>query len=371
MKKLTLFAVIASALFFSCQKNSSPAPDAKNVPGGITSKNQPALTTDVYVAGYTLATNSRTLPAYWKNGVLTTLPSNPAFSASTSSIAVSGTDVYVAGADNNTACYWKNGVEHVFPQPNPNFPVSYAAGIAISATGDVYIVGSYVAGFINSNSSYNVAVMWKNNVMSLLAFNKFGSLATGIYIDGSDVYVCGSAVVNNGEYDIPIYWKNNIWHPFIHNYPDNGQPIQGLATAITLDGNHNFYMTGGQQPTFGAPNFVPCYWKDANFVTFNGNPGTPITPHSIAVDNSQSVYIGDPSPTIPAVYVKNGVRKPITGSRGPINGIAVSDGDVYTAGFSASLAPDGGEVGAYFKNNTPVILEGNGPFPTAIIVVKH
>ena len=91
MKKLILLAVIASALFSSCQKNNL-APAAKNVPGGSSAKNRPILTTDVYIAGdaqLSGATTPTTVAYYWKNAVAVQLLTSGTGNSHAQAVAVS------------------------------------------------------------------------------------------------------------------------------------------------------------------------------------------------------------------------------------------------------------------------------------------
>jgi len=59
---------------------------------------------DIYVAGFHVV-GGITHACYWKNGATVGLASD----ASANSIAILGNDVYVAGYIKNKAVYWKNG----------------------------------------------------------------------------------------------------------------------------------------------------------------------------------------------------------------------------------------------------------------------
>jgi len=64
----------------------------------------------VYVAGVgSNANRSFAVAEYWKNGIQVNL-SDGSSDTQANEIAVSGTDVYVAGTLAGLAAYWKNGV---------------------------------------------------------------------------------------------------------------------------------------------------------------------------------------------------------------------------------------------------------------------
>ena len=97
MKKifLLILIIISVAAIHSCKKDKSGEP-------GDTSTGSEV---DVYVAG-----GDGVVAKYWKNGQAVSLTDGIA-----SSIAVVGSDVYVAGSEYNgsfwVAKYWKNGQE--------------------------------------------------------------------------------------------------------------------------------------------------------------------------------------------------------------------------------------------------------------------
>lgn len=376
MKKLILSLIIASALFASCKKNDAVSPSG-SVNKSIGAKNLALSTADVYVAGdYQLVpTYNDAIPqfaaAYWKNGNYVTLPSTPGFYTSLAqAVAVSGSDVYVVGYDHGTnidhntptpsgiPCIWKNSVEQ--PLPIPSGSIGEATGIVISGT-DIYVSGYYIT---NDATHTRRAMLWKNGVATMLAFNKFDSIATGIALDGTDVYVCGNAVFNGVM--CAVYWKNNIWHPFA------GTAVTSRASAITVDANHNYYISG-------AYNKLGCYWKDGNLVPLTGDdyqaPILPIDelwfPNNIAASTNM-VYVSgvyrQPSSSDPEndryplymAYWKNGQAIPFMGNidAGGPTSIAIAGTDVFTAG---SYDTGNGFIPYYSVNQQTAILQNPAP----------
>src|SRR5579859_1602389 len=166
MKNVTIFLfVIAVTLLFSCSKNDSPPARAVYVldkreykywKNGVSSSTLPlepssiaASGSDIYVAGYSYQSNlPYPTPAYSKNGTVTLLDSM----TTANSITVLGSDVYVTGSYNYSAAYWKNGVMTKLPRlsgPGTNV----ATAITISGS-DVYVSGTYGANVL--------PVYWKN-----------------------------------------------------------------------------------------------------------------------------------------------------------------------------------------------------------------
>jgi hypothetical protein len=69
----------------------------------------------VYIAGY-----DGDAPCYWIDGVQYSLPVTAGSDGEACAIAVSGSDVYIAGYyesedDTLMPCYWLNGVQYVLP----------------------------------------------------------------------------------------------------------------------------------------------------------------------------------------------------------------------------------------------------------------
>jgi hypothetical protein len=75
-------------------------------------------------------------------GDYTVTVSAPSYAPKTSAAVriTEAPDIYVAGSENNRACYWKNGEIHYLPVDNA---ISSAYAITIAGT-DVYIAGGYM-----------------------------------------------------------------------------------------------------------------------------------------------------------------------------------------------------------------------------------
>ncbi len=149
-------------------KNGVPA----TLPGGAVAVSLFVSGTDVYASGYGFdPTYSYTVAKIWKNGVVSSLSSNP-YDASVTSLFVSGTDVYGAGYEGNAsgedAKVWKNGVA-VLTTPDEAYSV-YVSGTDVYAVGMVLISGA------------PSAMMWKNGVATSLAPGAPASVAQSVFV---------------------------------------------------------------------------------------------------------------------------------------------------------------------------------------------
>jgi len=159
--------------------------------------------TDVYAIGQiddTILNFGSVVPVatYWKNGEINLLGTSAVYALPTG-IAVSGSNVYISGnkmgvldiggifvlngAD--TAMYWANGV-----------PITLGTG----HTSSIFISGNDV--YVSGTTIDGSAIYWKNGNPVLLATN---ANTKGIVVSGNDVYVAG-----NLWYHYGVYWKNGV-----------------------------------------------------------------------------------------------------------------------------------------------------------------
>jgi hypothetical protein len=204
---------------------------------------------DVYVAGYQNdPAAGHTKALYWKNGAATLLSGGLVAKA----IVISGNDVYIAGqTTGGVAAYWKNGTVTTLPEGN--------TANAITVVGsDVYVVGQSTLGSI---------IYWKNGIASQLldgTANATPAWVTGIAVSGSNVYVAGA--IPNGDAGLaPAVWTNST--PQMLTVPANlsSNPSNNEATGITVF-DADVY-TAGEVNNNGTQQWESFYWK---------NGGTPV-----------------------------------------------------------------------------------------------
>jgi len=167
-------------------------------------------------------------PSYWKNGNLVKLDTDllpnvdyGLIGGRALSIAVSGNDAYVAGMEWNgksyqdasgstykksVAKYWKNSQPVILTDGTED---AYAESIAVSGT-DVYVAGTEWNGksYQIQGNAYiyrkSIAKYWKNGQAINLTDGTEDAVAKSIAISGTDVYVAGTV---NGY---ATYWKNGV-----------------------------------------------------------------------------------------------------------------------------------------------------------------
>lgn len=375
MKKYYFLILIVFG-FYSCQKELSTEVSNSNTSQQV----------DVYVAGADSSGNGDYgIPAYWKNGgkpVYYTdgTQSYSGTDATTSSIAVSGNDVYMIGYGKfcgGFRCgihglYWKNGISDYLNLP------SFPSSITIS-NNDIYITGSshYLDG-TGGNAGY-----LKNGYKVELPGGTYGALSTALAVSGNDVYVAGIGITGNIYYStqnyIAKYWKNGN----VINLTDGTNGAQ--AWSIAVSGN-DAYVAGmewnGKSYQDASGNTykksVAKYWKNGNGVILTDGTEDAFTT-SIAVSgtdvyvagtewNGKSYQIQGSSYIYRksiAKYWKNGKAVTLTDGTedAEVKSIAVSGNDVYVAGIVNGYA-------TYWKNGIPVKLSNVESDATSIFLVK-
>lgn len=171
----------------------------------------------VYVVG-SQRQGLNSVAVLWTNGVPTILTDGTK-NGSAAGIVVSGSDVYVVGGEIgfdavgnavSIAEYWKNGVRIMLPPMTPGDELQ-ASSIAISGS-DVYVAGSESFTTQTGPSSYysgQAATYWKNGVPVTLPGSSILAGAYSVFISGNDVYLSGaSCVLYAPNCEQPVYWKN-------------------------------------------------------------------------------------------------------------------------------------------------------------------
>ena len=159
-----------------------------------------------------------------------------------SSVNSAAVDVYVTGKYNNNPCYWKN--TQLVLLDNSGITNGIAQKIMVSGS-DVYVLGQGT-GYLNT-------LYWKNGILvdlnSLLNPNNEPVLQINdMFIDGNDVYFCGS--IGNYTNKEVCYWKNGVKTTL--------SPYDSGSAYSIIVSNNNLYITAQN-------NFGRGYYKNGIF----------------------------------------------------------------------------------------------------------
>jgi hypothetical protein len=286
---------------------------------------------------------------YYVNGKEYTL-TNGKTPASANGIALSGSDVYVAGYEFNgthrVAEYWKNGKA-----------VALSDGTADATANAITIVGTdvYVAGWIAAGAMTNAA-LWKNGSLIQLNAAGHGGAANAICTNGTDIYVAGYD--STAGQTSACYWKNTT----IVLLPDSLH--YATAQSIALNGT-DVYVAGWDRSPDGFSYLGPRCWKNSSSL-----PLSTTTPRAVAtsiVVSGNTTYVAGQD-NDNAVYWKNGIEN-LVNNGCLVNAIAVNEDDLYFAG-QAAFANVNTPSALFWRNNIAFPLDNDQGTANAIIVTN-
>lgn len=164
----------------------------------------------------------------------------------------------------HNAAYWVNGV--IVPLVNRGNMNLEATGIVVDGT-DVYVTGyNYLMGYRNSFTV--IPVFWKNGVRTSLDSSKsYSSNANAVFVQGSDIYVAGSIskflTLFGGDRPIAMLWKNGVPIQLGKGYSE--------AYSVFVKGN-DVYVGGFDDPENNLPSIpshFACYWKNGVYTNLD------------------------------------------------------------------------------------------------------
>ena len=347
---------------YSSTANGTATSNTVNL-GTITACGNNLNTNGVYIAG---AIDNRAV--FWKDGVanfLTAIPANQNKYAYAVKILVYNNDVYVLGNEDDstingyvtTIKLWKNGI-----LTNITNGTTAAEGYGFDVyNGDVYICGSERTG----NTNY-VTKIWKNGVATILTKDTFDYAdPTNIKVVNGDVYVSGigsRSIPNYGSSNRALYWKNGII-----NYLSTAANTNTNTSGIFIN-NTDLYITGYEN-IFGQTGSTGVVWKNGikTTLTFSA-PYTSADPYSVFVDNNDVYIAGSVMQQNQGTYFsnagywKNNSLNLLTSSTGSADvnlyDVFVKNNIIYTVGEIYQANAGGRTTPLYFQNNIPVPLNG-------------
>jgi uncharacterized membrane protein len=350
--KTYLYAIIFSFFVITgCSSNKSGDP----APGGSTGATGATGTTgvmNVYTTGVIPAANYLSKAVLWKNNVATILSDVP---SEAYAITVKEGSTYIAGTilENGKAitCYWKNNTIVKF---NDN---AYGVPNAIMVQGnDVYMAGSAFTSPTPPSSDF--AVYWKNGVMASLPMplGTNTAIAYDIVINGTDIYVCGTAYSIASRRSFACYWKNGIPTLLSENSTNS------YARAMAFKGNQ-FYIVGYTRGIFSTSTETgtrPTYWLNTVETTLV-HPYINCSLLDIKISGEDIYMLGsaneDDLDKTAYVYWKNGVATTQNG-KFHFGSIDVFGDDIYLGGSThvGSINDNPKYYATYLKNGMAVQL---------------
>jgi hypothetical protein len=184
---------------------------ANGVVSDITTNNlevqSPSITSigsDIYITAQqeTFPNNSGwSIAKYWKNGTEVVLGDSVSQSMAME-IAVSGSEVLVAGYRFSKPCYWKN--KSITYLANPNGNINGFTNTAVINGSDFYIGGKLI-----TSPGKEQAVYWKNDIMIPLSTDNHTAAVFSMKIIRNDVYAVGFLQQASSSNKTALFWKNN------------------------------------------------------------------------------------------------------------------------------------------------------------------
>jgi len=205
---------------------------------------------DVYVAGYEENASGNFVAKVWKNGSVHQSLNDGTYTAAAYSICVSNSNVYVAGVEfndqgNSVATLWTNGkAKHLADGAYSSYAYSVTASGA-----DVY-----VAGYSGNASRKEVAVVWKNGEPWVLGSNAVNSSATTVAVANGRVYVAGSELTDSNQQSA-VLWMDGYYQKV------NVNEYRARAHGLSVDGN-DVYVSGEAQIYSDSTGTYGMVWKN-------------------------------------------------------------------------------------------------------------
>lgn len=229
---------------------------------------------DVYIVGSEYNYPSRSF--VWKNNA-----SQPTAMSGVelNDIAVDGEDMYLGGQDaDGVPVYWKNDHKISLGEKNPD--VWQTVNALTAHGGSVFIVGGNPADDAPSDAK---AFYWKDNAAgrTSLKGNGTGAVATGVTVEGSDVYVSGADMIQGSSR--AVYWKNGT----LVNLPVGSRTEMSMAHDIKISKNGDVHVVGyiyEEDP-------YAVYWKNGEMIKLSSGEGFGAG-LTLAIASNGEVYIG-------------------------------------------------------------------------------
>jgi hypothetical protein len=302
---------------------------------------------DVYVAGSESISGSGSRATLWKNGTAQRLSNK---TSGASSVFVSGSNVYVAGTENDgdygRATLGTNGAAQRLGDDSGSAVSVFASG------NDVYVAGQGGSGL--------VPMIWKNGVAQRLS--ERNGWVDSVFVSGGDVYAAGIDTELTNSYPTSRVTRSYVWKNGVAEQFDESTRSTGLT------GKYSLFVSGGDVYVagyYGASSDarVVYLWKNGERREIGG---ADLYARSIYVSGSD-VYVAGYESTSNgnrAVLWTNDTRRQLSGNASSANSVMVLGSDVYVAGAENSRA-------GFWRNGARQQFSGDGASGASAIFVAQ
>lgn len=203
---------------------------------------------NVYVGGFYEAPGPVTKACYWINGKLQDdiQLDNPGNPSRAESIFVINGAVFMAGNENNEACYWIDNIKYHLSVPTPTNPFRANSIYVVQDSSSKYRI--YIAG-THRPGAQDEACYWSNGGENFISSGIAGSEAHSIFVYGDKIYTAGKLI---GFPETMCYWGNNsveLTYPSgLSVFKSNIliSPNGDIHFAVGASGPENFYWKNGK-----------------------------------------------------------------------------------------------------------------------------
>jgi len=282
----------------------------------------------VYIVGNDKSEQGFSHAVLWKNGIAHYLSDGSSYH-SANSVFVCDDNVYIVGHDDTGPVLWINGVAQ-----------SISGG-----TSSIYVTGNdiYIAGTTHESNKNKLATLWHNGNLTILSDENGMAEAVSVFVFNGDVYVAGY-VKNDKDIFVATLWVNGI----AQNLSD-GDRNAFTNSVFVYD---NVVYVAGRERTSEKGTSVAMLWVNDDAISLTD--GKNWAGATAVFRTEDHVYVAgeDGDPLTLWTYTMNaGVVQNLTDGNharaSKIESIFVADNDVYIVG---NLYKDNGTIGTFWKN---------------------
>lgn len=213
-------------------------------------------------------------PVIWKNGVKQVLATG---NGCVNDLKVVNNKVYAAGELDGQAAYWVDGVVTLLPTDPDALGYTFV-GEAIFVNGnDVYVAGNTMA-YLDARGAY----LWKNSNIQRLSDKV--SKACDVCVNNNNVYVVGSESYTEGNIQKAVMWTNGTIQD-VQVTTNNG--LSSEASSIAIVNGQPYVVATGWVGTAYQGAYKGFVWQ--NGVTSNLNCSNP---QDVFVNNGDVYVVG-------------------------------------------------------------------------------